>query len=282
MLREAAMGHSQAVRPEGIIGLGGEVHGWRTHLTPAAAALATLAVIVAGAAFADLRVRVSAPVPEEPKIELTELGLRALNELPLAYTAGDLVVVPSGTGPSRRWVGEVPVERIVGPAIPIGTRGLSSYGIDGTSAEAPEWVRELTPRDRVYADVGALFFACTAVPGEDLCRPSLLSHHDTTYYAYGPGLGPPRIEVGEPMQVFTFDTFDGTERQQLLVGRLAGTDAEQVLVRMQDGSHVSAWATSGLGVPGETVWWATVSRPVASVAVHDAAGDVLAEVELSR
>jgi len=208
---------------------------------------------------------------------LTVLARRALDELRFAYQADDAVVVPAATDPNLTWSSAVSDDRIVGQPVPLGARGLVGYGYLNSSTEAPAWIASLTREDRVFSNAGPLWFACTRWPGDDECEASILIHHDLEYYFFRSGLGSADfLEEGAPMEVFTFDSVSGTERQQLLIGGLGGTDTDKVLLTLVDGSEVTAWTDKTLAMAGETMWWSTVSLPVESVTAYDAAGEVVA------
>lgn len=250
-------------------------HSLRERVTIAAAAAATLAVIVGpplGAGIADAR-RDSGS--RSPGIALSERAERALIELPFAYRLGDSVVVPAATDFSVSWSGAVMHERIVGHAIPLGVRGLADYGYLSSSALAPEWTENLTAEDRVLADVGPLSFACTRWPGEEDCAASLLMQHDGNYYFFRSGIGSAGfLAEGSPMEVFTFSVLGRDGPDQLILGGLGGTDTAEVRLTLRNGATVTAWASDS-AVRGATVWWATVPSPVASIAAYDEHGRVL-------
>ncbi len=280
------MGNTLAAGPVHGVGPGRDDHawgtqGWRAHAATVGSALATLAVILAGVAFAGLGSRNPVP-PDDDRAVLTDLGRRAINELPLAYQAGDAVVVPAATDPAVHWTGPVSLDRIHGHAVPLGARGLVDYGAVTSSVDAPAWVDRLTSGDRVFADVGALFFACTTWPGQDACSASVLMYHDTKYYFYVSGLGSEAaLDEGAPMEVFGFKSVNGTELQELLVGRLGGIAAEEVRLTMPDGTERTAWTSKGLVLDGETLWTAATSQPVRRVTAYDADGEVLATQRLN-
>lgn len=264
-----------------MVGAGRHDQRWRPHVTMAAAAVATLAVMLGSTILAHADLGGRPPLPQDPRDQLTALGRRALDELPLAYLAQGAVVVPAPTDPNIRWSGAIPVARMERPAVPLGARGVIDYARFGTSPDAPAWTRDLTGADRVLTDVGPLWFACTRSPGQEGCTASLLVFHDLHYYHYKSLHGSASVlDEGTPMEVSAFDAIYGTDLQQLLVVRVAGTGVRSVLLTMVDGSQVSTFSDPDLRAAGDTLWSASVSKPVDSVTAYAAAGDVIARVPL--
>jgi hypothetical protein len=278
------MVHALAAGPALVAGSGhddrarGTRRGWRAHTSTVGSSLATLLVIVASAVLAQNGgIRVSAP---DPTAELTELGQRALADLPLAYQADDAVVVPSATDPSMSYA--VDLHRIVGYPVQLGAQGLVEYGRFSSSADAPAWTSQITEADRVFADVGPLWLACTAWPGQEQCSASVLMYQDGNYYFLRSGLGASGFaDADGGMRVFTFDSVNDTGLAQLLIGGVARGQHEgvaDVRLTLADGSEVSAWTTTSHSPGGETIWWREVSVPVDAVTAYDGRGDVVTEV----
>jgi hypothetical protein len=254
----------------------GTQQGWRAHASTVGASLATLFVIVASAVMANGGGAV-VPGPDDPRAELTALGERVLDELPLAYQVDDAVVLPASADPGVYWSDAVSDERIVGHAVPMGARGLVEYSRLSSSPDAAAWTGDITAADRIFADVGPLWFACTTWPGEDRCSASVLMLHEDRYYFYRTGLGSSGfLDENGAMQVFAFDSIGNDGMQQLLVGGVDGTATKDVELSLADGSRVSAWTTTSLAAAGETIWWRQVSSPVDVVTAYDGRGNVVA------
>lgn len=245
-------------------------HGpWHDRLVVAAAALATLLVIVMGMSLPR-----EGPGYTDPSSELTELGRRAVDSLPNAYQAGDSVIVPAADDPSIMWVDEVPATRIDGVAVPLYVRGLVGYSLLNASRTAPGWVDEITDADRIYVDVGSLFIACMRWPGAEGCGPTLLMQNEGRFYIYRSGIGSENFLESRDMEGYIYDAVVAGERERLVLGGLGGTETEEVRLLLQDGTEVGAH-TSKLVVPGATVWWATARQPVESVTAYRANGEAV-------
>ncbi|HJR38122.1 MAG TPA: hypothetical protein VJ819_07050 [Nocardioidaceae bacterium] len=275
------MGHTLAVAAAPHDARAGrDVARWRERAVTFGSAAATLAVILSIATLSQSD-GVRGFTPEDPTLLLTDLGRRALDELPLSYQAEDAVVVPASTDPSMEWTGRVPQEWIEGSALPLGARGLMDYDRLSSSSKAPAWTLELSDDDRVFTDVGPLWFACVTWPGGDTCSPSVLMYHDLEYFFYASHFGSTAfLDEGTPMEVFTFDAVGGTELGQVLVGGVHGTDIVKVRITMSDGEEQSAWTSNDLAVPGGTVWWTTVWEPAESATAYDRDGEVVTRVSL--
>ena len=251
---------------------------WRERVITMGAAAATLAVILAPMVMGQVGTLRSF-TPEDPRVLLTDLGRRAVEELPLAYQADDAVVVPAMTDPSMEWTGHVPTDWFQGQALPLGARGLMHYHRLSSAAKAPAWTAALSERDRVFADVGPLWFACVTWPGGDTCAPSVLMYHDLEYYFYASHFGSDDfLDKGAPMEVFGFDAIGGTEIGQVLVGGVADTEITRVRLNMADGTRRSAWTSRDLAVPGATVWWATVWDEPETATAYNRDGKVVTRV----
>lgn len=258
-------------------------HGWREHLTMAAAAVATMAVMLGSAIISSdggLRTRISPPDLPAPLV--TARALYALETLPHAYQAGDSVIVPTAEDANLDWVGALSSDRIVGHPVPTYAHGLASYADFPTSTEAPGWIGELRHGDRVFADVGPLWLACTTWPGQDDCSASLLMRNQGDFYMYRSGVGPAHFLDDEaPMEILTFSSIEWGQPRRLLVGGLGGTDTEDVSLVLEDGSLVPARVSVDEVIAGETMWWTTVSLPVESVTAYDSFGDVVSRVQFA-
>jgi plastocyanin len=65
-----------------------------------------------------------------------------------------------------------------------------------------------------------------------------------------------------------------------VVGGRPGTDTERVVVRLANGSTVTAFTTVSAS-PGDTVWWAALTREAIEATAYDARGNELESVDLN-
>jgi hypothetical protein len=246
-------------------------HGWK--VTATAAALATLGVILGSSLLSGPR-PMFPPVPEEPRIQLTRLAERSLAELP-AYRIGDNVVVVAALDRNLERAGWVPHHRIEADAVALGGSALLDYADQPLAPGTAGWVRDISSADRVYAQFGPLYVACVeAAPGQD-CTPAVLVYDDISYQYFLPELEPHRVADGE-MAVHTLRSVNGTDIVRLLIGRIGRTDVGQVLVTVKGGWEITATTTTGLAVPGETLWVSRVPGTALAVTVYGKEGEVLA------
>lgn len=245
-----------------------------------ASAVATLTVILAGTSIFGGGGG-GLPLPEE-ETRLTELGRRALHQLPLAYEADSIVVVPAATDPSVEWTGVVPEAWVEEQALPLGTSGLLEYEQLSSSAKAPEWTTRLAASDRVFTDVGPLWFACVNWPGSDECTPSLLMWHDVNFYPFATPVGSQSfLDEGSGMETVTFRANGATELRYLSIGGVHGTDIAKVEVTTADETPARAWVSRNVVRAGTTVWWATSSAPAESVTAYDRDGEPVGSVPVA-
>lgn len=244
------------------------------RLVVAAAVLATLAVIAGPgvlAAFGLLEGR--APVIEEPR--LSENAQRVLEVLPGAYELAGAVIVPAIADPDVAWNEPVARGSMDGMIIDLGVRGLVEFGTQKTRATTPLWRSRVRSADRVFSDVGPLFFACVPSRSGDRCAGSVLMQPDGRWHALGEGAGPPgrgsvtRLTVlgsaGEAGLWLGWMPPDAATAWATVVGQLS---IREVPVRTEE--------TMAAG--GARVWWLRSSEPVSAVSFRDARGNDLARV----
>jgi len=232
------------------------------RLVVVAAVVATLSVIAGPLIAAGLGV-VGRFVPVEEDSVLTPTAQRVLEELPGAYATRGMVVVPAATDPGVVW-NAVPAESWEGEVVDLEVRGLAEYGYLPSAGSAPAWLSEVTPRDRVFSDVGDLYFACTSWAGEDACAGSLLMEHEGDLFLYRAGL---RL-LGSPDEVRTFRVLDAGLPTDLALGRMP-VGATGATVTLDDGRQLRASVSATGAVGGATVWWASTTEPVAGVRFLD-------------
>jgi hypothetical protein len=249
-------------------------HMWHDRLVIAAAAAATLAVIAAPA-LAGLVSGVGLSDPHDPDEALTDMGRLVLEEAEHAYRIDDTVIVSAVTDSSIIWADDIPDERIVGNPVPLGVRGLADYGNLPTSSQAPVWARAVDATDRVMADVGTVFFACTRFYHVRDCAPSLLMQHEGELYTLVAGIGSADfLRPGAPMEAFTQPVLVHAEMGMLVIGAIRQPYESRVVVEFDDGEKVDAWTTRTT-LPEATVWWTASSKPVHKVTAYGADQEVI-------
>lgn len=246
----------------------------RERLVVVAAVLATLGVIaLPGVLGALATVGGTGPVVEEQR--LSPNAERVLDELPDAYAAGAAVVVPAETDPHVVWIGPVAAGSVDGDFVGIDVRGLVPFGTLPTRGATPEWRSDVEPEDRVFSDVGPLYFACTPATSGDGCRGSVLMQQAGRWHVLGPSAGAPGQGSVTRLNV------------------LAGGGAAGLWFGWMPDEAATAWATvvgqtSIRDVPvqaaetkaggGARMWWVRSSDPVSAVSFRAAGGQVVERV----
>lgn len=207
------------------------------------------------------------------RTNLTETAQRVLAEMPGAYEADGMVVVPADQDPFVAWAEPLRSDRVVGEVVDLGVRGITEYGSLPSYGELPRWLGDVTSADRVFSDVGNLSFACTSFPGATDCTGTLLIDRAGDQQIFRAGLGSP--ETPDPVMHFT--GYGAGVEHDIYIGWLppGASTVWATVVGNQYIRDVPA-RTSGVGVvAGQTVWWLYSSEPVSAVSFHDDRGEVL-------
>ncbi len=221
--------------------------------------------------------------PEEPpdRFPLTERARRAA-ELEGASILRDRVILfltpemrPPVFDPSRR----VEADEVAGQLVPLGVSGLLPTNAYLAPPEARELAGGLWESDGVYSNLGPLVAGCLPryddPPGE--CSPLLLTRQSDGYYPYPRSWGTSTfLEPGTPMQARVLQVLGG----RVVVGGGYGTGIDRVVVRLANGSTVAAFTTRSAS-PGDTIWWAAVTREPVEATAYDDRGRVLETVDLN-
>jgi len=272
------MRHALASTPGPVVEPASEVH-HSARVTAAAAALATLTIIAVSAMLGATGPSTGpGPGPDQPRVILSELARHALSTLP-AYQLGENVIVFGNVDRHIAWTDPVPLRAIEGHAVPLQGGALADYS-SLPLRRSPSWIHQLTPADHVYAELGPLFLACVVETAGQPCAPVVLTYHDTRYFLFDSDLGPSRVPAGT-MQVFAFDSVNGTERSQLLVGRVGGTAVSKVRVTRDDGLIIPAATSAGIAVPDESVWTVQVPGTARQATAYTSDGHVIARALLT-
>jgi hypothetical protein len=239
------------------------------------AAAATLAVI-AGPVIAAALGFVERVDPDDGGT-LTSLAQRVLEETPGAYETAGMVVVPAAGDRGVSWTGVVLPDRVDGVFVDLGVNGLAQYGSDyyPSGSTSTEWLTEVTPGDQVFADVGALSFACMRWPGADSCTGALILERTGTKLLFRSGLS-----IGESAdQIRTFRVLDAGLPTQLVLGAMP-RGAVAAMVLTADDHEVRARSSDPGAVAGETLWWLSVTEPVRTITFFDEKYRVLERVNV--
>jgi hypothetical protein len=231
---------------------------------------------------------------DTPK-ELSPLAARALREIPGAVQVSAWqVLLPAPAAGQQDWAaGEtVPADHIAAGPVDIGARayeGVTSYD----EAAFPAWLYEgVGSTDMgIIVDAGPQDLACmrplpqwTDDNGEardsQECYPAMLGlHAGERTYAWGMGTDD-FLEEGEDLELFHSDVYTSGSPQSVWIGGTDGTDVASVELVAVDGTRVEATVAAGTMVPGETMFWGTVTGDLAVAITYDAAGDVLERHEV--
>ncbi len=251
-------------------------HGvWHERLTIAAAALGTLAVIVAAVVMAG-----GQEEGQNPRDLLTDLGRRAVNTLPEAYQSGDSVIVPAESASYVARANYIDPDLFQSPPVPLYVRGLAPFGSMRAPMGSPLWTAKITASDNIFVDVGQLSAACMRWPGEEACAPTLLAADSGRYYVFQSGIGSQDfLQPGSEMEGYVFDAVSGGDRVRLVFGGLPGTTTQSVKVELADGIVEAAETSIGTPFAGTTIWWTTAAQPVETVTAYDLDGQVIDRLE---
>lgn len=249
----------------------------RERLVVVSAVLATLGVISLPGILA-LFGTVGGTTPfvvEEP--ELTPAAERVLEELPDAYTAGSVVVVPAATDPHVVWLGPVSSAQLDGDVVGIDVRGLVPFGMLPTRGTTPEWRSAVEREDLVFSDVGPLYFACSPATSGDGCRGSVLMQHAGQWHVLGPSAGAP----GEA-SVARLDVLAAGGVAGLWLGWIpeGASTAWATVVGQTSIRDVPAKVAVTGAAGGARMWWVRSSDPVSAVTFRSADGEAVERVSV--
>ncbi|HEX6249135.1 MAG TPA: hypothetical protein VFZ64_14785 [Nocardioidaceae bacterium] len=241
-----------------------------------ASVLGVLLVIAGPGLAASLSVEVpTLPVPVVEEERLSPTALRVLDEVPGAFEADGIVVVPATTDPYVAWAGALGADQVRGPVVDLGVDGLVGYG-SLPAVAAPDWLETVGPEDQVFSDVGTLSFACATTGGGADCEGTLVARHIGQMFVFRTGLGSPT----EPLLMTQVDGFGSGGRTDLWLGWVpdGAVTAWATVVGHQSIREVPARTTPPGAVEGSTLWWVRTPDPVSAVSFRDARGEVVLRV----
>ncbi|HET6652444.1 MAG TPA: hypothetical protein VFH10_07380 [Nocardioides sp.] len=221
------------------------------------------------------------PVDPPDRFPLTERAKRVA-ELPGASILQDRVILfltPDMHAPVFRPSQRVDPRESAGQLVPLGVSGLLPMNPYLAPYAAAGIADGLWPGDKVYTNLGALVVGC--LPRYDdprgECTPTLLTRQPNAYFAYPRSWGTSTfLEPGTAMQAQIYEVLGGN----VVIGGRPGTDTDRVVVRLANGSTVTAFTTESAS-PGDTVWWAAVTREAIEATAYDARGNELETVDLN-
>ncbi|WP_296607016.1 hypothetical protein, partial [Nocardioides sp.] len=240
---------------------------------------AATGVVVATVGDSD---RAREPEPADRPHQLSELGRRALAEIPGATQVSDWqVVLPAPDGGQRDWGLDDPI-RPVGAPVDTGAHhysGVTSY----RPADFPHWLydgvqhieqTDLADEDGSYpvgstdlgilVDDGPAYLGCVGTATR--CGPALLTRGGDGGWVYEWGMGTDAfLKPGSKMEVFLSDDYATGAPGQLVLAGLPGTEVARVELVTVDGTRVAGHVESGTVVPGDTMMWGTVTGDLAAV-----------------
>lgn len=273
------------------------------------AAVAVLGLVVGTLTGGDGRATEEPGFAVEPTAtptELSPLAERVLAEVPGAVRVSEWqVLIPAPAQRPTDMRQPVPPDLISGGPVDIGTRrytGVTTYKRN----QFPAWLfdgverieTELGSEEEGYpvgstemgiiVDAGPLDLACIMPLPEwgdsgelgDGCLPAMLGMvGGSRTYEWGMGTED-FLQEGQPLELFSTDDYsDGTPRT-VWIGGTDGTDVASVELVGVDGTRVEGTVAAGTLVPGETMFWGTVTGELALAVTRDAEGDVLERHEL--
>ncbi|MBJ7356216.1 hypothetical protein [Nocardioides sp.] len=277
-----------------------------------AAAGIVAAGLLVGVVVDDSDVRDRAPVatsPEQPR-ELSPLAQRALREIPGAVQVSDWEVLLPTPGAGRASGGseKVPAEYIDAGPVDIGARHYT--GVTAFKPGAfPAWLydgvqdiemNELGSEEEGYpvgstemgiiVDAGPMDLGCMqplprwsdgdADTEGGACFPAMLGQAgDSRTYEWGMGTDD-FLKEGEGLELFSTDTYTSGAPQTVWIGGTDGTEVATVDLVATDGTVVEAAVAAGTLVPGETMFWGTVTGELAVAVTRSADGEVLERHEV--
>jgi hypothetical protein len=221
--------------------------------------------------------------PEEPpdRFPLTDRAQR-IAELPGASVLQDRVIMfltPDMHAPVFRPSQQVAPEDSAGQLVPLGVSGLLPMNPYLAPYAASGIAEGLWQSDNVYTNLGSMVVGC--LPRFDdprgECTPTLLTRQPNAYFLYPRSWGTSTfLEPGTAMQAEIYEVLGG----RLVVGGRPGTDTDRVVVRLGNGATVTAFTTVSAS-PGDTVWWASITREAIEATAYDADGNALETVDLN-
>lgn len=248
--------------------------------------------------------------PERPK-ELSPLARRALREIPGAVQVSEWEVLLPTPVDGDLEMGEEPVpeDHVEAGPIDIGARSYTGVTAFGPSA-FPGWLyrgvqdiekNELGSEEEGYpvgstdmgiiVDAGRVELACIrSLPqwsddggeerGDETCFPAMLGN-DGGRLTYDWGMGTDDfLQPGKDLELFSTDLYTSGSPQTVWIGGTDGTEVATVELVTTDGTVVDATVAAGTLVPGETMFWGTVTGELALAVTRDAGGEVLERHEL--
>ena len=258
----------------------------------------------------DDRDRVPAAGTDRPK-QLSPLAERALREIPGAVRVSAWQVLLPAPPDGIAHDGEkVPADHIEAGPIDIGARSYTGVTAFKPSA-FPAWLRdgveyieknELGSEGGGYpvgstdmgiiVDAGPQDLACMRplpqwTDDEDEprdpepCFPAMLGQGGNGERTYAWGMGTDDfLEEGNDLELFSTDVYSSGSPQTVWIGGTDGTAVATVTLVTTDGTRVEATVAAGTLVPGETMFWGTVTGELAVAVTRDSDGEVLERHEV--
>lgn len=196
----------------------------------------------------------------------TQAARRVLAELPGAYQAHGLVVVPAATDPYTTLAGVTQEDRVTGQVVGLGVHAVTPY-VQPAAADAPDWLTALGAVDAVVSDLGELSFACLRPPGSDRCVGSFVVEHRDHLFVVGRPIGD---HTSTATARFTGLSTDGLVT--VLVGWLPPAATSVTAEDYgRDGGEIAV-STAEITPDGAGIWWLASFGAITTVEFRDRTG----------
>ena len=257
---------------------------WRVRAGVGASAVLVAAVVgaagwgVAGSSGGSTPPQVG--VAAEPGARtLSSYEKRVLREVPGAYPAGGVVVVPTPVDTTNTTENTLlPSSQLPRPLRSLGFPAMTDPGYVASSVELPRFMRGNIPDgSQVLAAIEPISLTCAQWKPGATCQPAVVvpDGERGAFYLYGLGTDH-FLDPGHGMELFLDDTVRERHVLQSVIGGLDGTKATTVVLTLTDGHRQDATIDSGQISPGDTMFWGVVDGSVARVTAYDDQGDVVA------
>lgn len=171
--------------------------------------------------------------------------------------------------------------RITGTPIPLGYHAMVGPGYLMSTQKDTAYQRNAPKGSQVVVDAGPVWLGCTTTKKLPACSPVVLAQDTAGRFRFLNGFGADDfLRPGADMELFVDDDLSGRTWAQTLLGGFHSADTTRVLVETTDGSQTEAELDVDSLSPGNTLFWAKLTEPVARVRAYDADGELIAEHRL--
>lgn len=219
---------------------------------------------------------VPASSPDHAVTSISAYERRVLAEVPTAYEVDGTVVLPDRAEPGLG-TSLPPGVRLGDARVPLGQHGSVGPGYLMTSTEPKAFQENAPAGSQVVVDPGELWLGCLTRRDVAACEPAVMVRDTAGGWRFLHGFGTERfLQPGAPMELFLDDDFGGRTWHQSLLGGLAGTSIDRVVVTLVDGDQVEATVDAGRTRAGATLFWARLPGAAAEVTAYAEDGRLVA------